>query len=95
MPARQTGTNAADTAPGVDDGRAIGRAPSHTDKPGGRGRVWVWLLLSLAVLLAVFIATPKGGREQSGDMVSVGAERTEVNASTVPGAADRTARPSR
>jgi hypothetical protein len=86
--AHQTGTNAADTAPGVDDGRTSRQSPNHTTKPGGRGKVWIWLLLSLAVLLAVYVATPKGSQEQSGDMVSVGGDRTEMNSSTVPGAAN-------
>lgn len=62
MDRRQTGTNAADSAPGTDDGRAGGRAPNHSLGAGGR-RVWIWIALSLLVLLAVFMARPQSSRE--------------------------------
>lgn len=87
---RQTGTNAADSAPGVNDGPTAHRRPEHATKPGGRGKVWLWVLLSLAVLLAVFIATPKTNRSGGGDdpAASMGASQAEIESSTVPGAAN-------
>ena len=88
MSERQVGTNAADSAPGVNDGPAMGRTPEPLTKPGGRGRVWVWLLISLAVLLAVFIATPRSDRNDEGAAVTAGGTRGEIENSTVPGASD-------
>lgn len=69
----QIGTNAADTAPGVNDGRPARQAPRHFTKPGGRGRVFLWLVVSIVLLLAIFIARPLG---QGG----AGADRDAVSA---------------
>lgn len=65
---RHTHTNAADSAPGVDDGRATGQGPSLNSKPAGRLAV-MWLVIAALVILAVaFISTgrqsqapPEGG----------------------------------
>ena len=67
----QIGTNAADSAPGVNDGRATGQAPRHFTKPGGRGRVFLWLALSIVLLLVIFIARPlgQGGADEERDAV--------------------------
>jgi hypothetical protein len=84
---RQTHTNAADSAPGVDDGRTNAAAPEVNSKPGGRSKVWLWVALSVALLVAVFIARP---RETAPDpTIAMGTTQGEVAASTVPGAADR------
>jgi hypothetical protein len=62
----QRGTNAADSAPGVDDGKATGRRPEHFTRPGGRGRVWIWVALSALILLGVFLARPMStGRDDN------------------------------
>lgn len=57
----QRGTNAADSAPGVDDGRAQGAEPRHFTQPKGRKGVWIGLAVVLALLLVVFIARPGDG----------------------------------
>ena len=57
-------TNAADTAPGVDDGKVRGRGPSVNSKPGGRGIVWLIVGLSIAILAIVFIARPDGSNDE-------------------------------
>lgn len=59
----QIGTNAADSAPGVNDGPATGRAPRPLDHPRGRGAVFLWLALSIVVLLVIFVARPLGRGE--------------------------------
>jgi len=83
---RHSHTNAADTAPGVDDGRAGAPSPSVNSKPGGRAKVWLWVALSLALLVAVFIARPR--QEATDPMVAAGTTRGEVAGSPVPGAAN-------
>ncbi len=55
----QRGTSAADSAPGVDDGRARNAKAQHLTQPGGRKRVWIGVALVLALLLIVFIARPR------------------------------------
>jgi hypothetical protein len=81
---RQTHTNAADCAPGVDDGRIDAPAPPVNSKPGGRSKVWLWIALSVALLVAVAIARP---REQAADpTIAAGTTESEIAGSTVPGA---------
>ncbi len=58
---RRSATNAADSAPGVDDGRARPAGAPIDSKPGGRKWVMWAVLISLAVLVLVFIARPGGG----------------------------------
>jgi hypothetical protein len=82
---RQTSTNAADSAPGVDDGRRGAPAPSVNSKPGGR-RVVFWIVgLALAVLAISFIARPFSSRSNDEEMVEMGSTRGEIVASEVPG----------
>jgi hypothetical protein len=88
---RKTGTNAADSAPGVDDGRTGAPAPSVNSKPGGRKPVF-WLVAIAAIILAiVFIARPQGSREAADEQISLGTTRGEVAATNVPGAQPDTA----
>lgn len=82
---RETRTNAADSAPGVDDGRAGAPSPGVNSKPGGRRPVFWIVGASLAVLAIVFIARPLAGSSDS-DMVEAGGTRAEIAASNVPGA---------
>jgi hypothetical protein len=84
---KQTGTNAADSAPGVNDGPAR-NAPADHGK-AGRGRVWLWVALSLIVLLAIFIARPLTTSRGGDQMVEHGTTQNEVAQSTAPGTADR------
>lgn len=82
---RETRTNAADSAPGVDDGREGAPSPGVNSKPGGR-RTVLWIVAaSLAVLAIVFIARPFAS-SSDGDMVALGGTRAEMVASDVPGA---------
>ena len=55
---RDTLTNAADSAPGVDDGRAGAKAPRIDSKPGGRKAIFWIVGLALAVLIVVFLTSP-------------------------------------
>jgi len=57
---RRTHTNAADSAPGVNDGRATGRGPPVDTKPGGRKVLLLLLALAVVAFLVVFIAKPAG-----------------------------------
>lgn len=88
---RQTRTNAADSAPGVDDGRTGAPPPSLDSKPGGRKRV-VWIVAIAAIILAiVFFARPQGTRDAADEQISLGTTRGEVAATNVPGAQPDTA----
>lgn len=56
---RQTRTNAADSAPGVDDGRSgAGRFSGPKSATPGRGVVWVLVALTLLALVAIFVLRP-------------------------------------
>jgi hypothetical protein len=87
---RQTGTNAADSAPGTDDGAAMGAKPQHFTKPGprSRGGVWLWVALSVAILVAVFIARPRQEFSDEGPATTAATTQGEIENSTVPGASD-------
>ena len=61
---QDTKTNAADSAPGVDDGKVRGDGPSVNSKPGGRGLAWLIVGLSLVILAIVFIARPQTSSER-------------------------------
>jgi len=80
----QIGTNAADSAPGVNDGRTTGQAPRHFTKPGGRGRVFLWLALSIILLLVIFIARPLGQGGAVDDRDAVSPTRSAAPATTEP-----------
>lgn len=83
---RETRTNAADSAPGVDDGPAGVGAPPVNSKPGGRGAVWIGVLLVLLIALAAFFMRPRGSNNA---LVSHGATEADIAGSRVPGTADR------
>ena len=80
----QIGTNAADSAPGVNDGRATGQAPQHFSKPGGRGRVFLWLALSIVLLVVIFIARPLGQGGASDERDAVASPPNVAPATTQP-----------
>lgn len=85
---RRTKTNAADSAPGVDDGRKGAPAPPVDSHPGGR-RVVLWIVLaSLVVLALVFIARPAGNRPAEGEGGAIGAVQQDLQVSRDPKADD-------
>ena len=88
---RETRTNAADSAPGVDDGPAGVKAPPVNSKPRGRAGVFLGVIVACLILFVIMLMPRQGGRDPSGPMVSTGTTEAEVNASQVPGAADRQA----
>jgi hypothetical protein len=57
---RETRTNAADSAPGVDDGPAGVRAPPVNSKPAGRPAVWIGVIVVCLIVLAAFFVHPLG-----------------------------------
>lgn len=81
MKPQDTRTNAADTAPGVDDGKVRAHGPSVNSKPGGRGIVWLIVGVSLVILAIVFIARPQGSAENE---VAMGSEGPVVVTSPAP-----------
>jgi hypothetical protein len=85
---RETRTNAADSAPGVDDGPDGARAPPINSKPGGRVAVWIGVLVVALIVLATFIARPLNPSRSEGGHVAPGVTQGEVARSQVPGAAD-------
>lgn len=87
---RETRTNAADSAPGVDDGPAGVTAPPVNSKPRGRGAVFIGVIAVCLILFALLLMPRQGGRDE-GRMISTGTTEAEVEASQVPGAADRQA----
>lgn len=81
---RHSRTNAADSAPGVDDGRATRAGAPLDSKPGGRRWVMWAVLISLAVLVMVFIARPGGERSARGGDGALSATREELQVSREP-----------
>lgn len=82
---RETLTNAADSAPGVDDGRKGAPAPSVNSKPGARKPVFWIVALALVVLAIAFLAKPFSTRSGDEEVIGVGQTQGEVVASEVPG----------
>lgn len=87
---RETRTNAADSAPGVDDGPAGVTAPPVNSKPRGRGAVFIGVIAVCLLVFALLLIPRQGGRDE-GPMVSTGTTQAEVEASQVPGASERQA----
>jgi hypothetical protein len=85
---RQTGTNAADSAPGVDDGRTNAATHSKSAQPN-KPIGWILVALSLLALLAIFIMKPAGTDNEGGAAVGPAATQGEIQNSTVPGADNR------
>lgn len=54
----QRGTNAADSAPGVDDGRPRDAKPRHFTQPRGRAVVWIGVAVALLLVLIAFMTRP-------------------------------------
>jgi hypothetical protein len=84
---RASRTNAADTAPGVDDGPASVTPPPVNSNPRGRGAVWIGVLIVVAIFVALFFLRPIHRGEN--ELVGQGQTQADIAASTVPGAADR------
>lgn len=57
---RQTRSNAADSAPGVDDGPVRGRGPGVDSKPGGRKVALIIVALAVIAFIVALIAKPAG-----------------------------------
>lgn len=55
---RQMHTNAADSAPGVNDGPVRGRGAPVDSKPGGRKVIWLLAALAVVVLAVLLLARP-------------------------------------
>lgn len=85
----QRGTNAADSAPGVDDGAARNALPNHMNKPGGRAGVWIWIAVSVVILAAIFVSRPLSNSRSGRQMVEPGTTQAEIARSNAPGTADR------
>lgn len=81
---QDTKTNAADTAPGVDDGKVRGDGPSVNSKPGGRGLVWLIVGVSLVILAIVFIARPDTTGEQDTAASPMRQEVATMNSAPAP-----------
>jgi hypothetical protein len=84
---KQTGTNDADSAPGVGDGPAMNARPDHGSKPRGRGAVWIGIGVVIVVLIAIFLARPIPSRP--GQFIEHGTTSADIAASRAPGTADR------
>jgi predicted metalloprotease len=81
--------NRRDSAPGVDDGRARSSGPAVNAKPGGRRGVFLLVAAALVIVAFVLMARPNN-QEGDQDMVKMGAPQSEMEASTVAGAAPPT-----
>lgn len=83
---RHTATNAADSAPGVDDGRkgAPPPPPPIDSKPDGRRTVMWILAVALIVLALVFIARPLGNRPADKPEGALSSAREELQISREP-----------
>jgi hypothetical protein len=88
---KQRGTNAGDSAPGVNDGPARNAPADH--RKAGQGRVWLWIAVSLAILALILIARPLATSRGGDQMVEHGVTERQVAESTAPGAADRAQAP--
>jgi hypothetical protein len=86
---RKARTNAADSAPGVDDGPAGVGAPPVNSKPSGRGKVWIGVILVCLVVLAAFVFPRLNSGGARGGFVTTGATQADIAGSRVPGTADR------
>ncbi|HEY9235957.1 MULTISPECIES: hypothetical protein [Phenylobacterium] len=78
---RRTHTNAADSAPGVDDGRATGRGPSLNSRPAGRLAV-MWLVIAALIILAVAVLSR--GQETAGTRLDTESTAPPATATTPP-----------
>lgn len=81
---RHTATNAADSAPGVDDGRKGAPPPPIDSRPGGRRTVMWILAVALIVLALIFIARPLGNRTADKPEGALSSTREELQISREP-----------
>lgn len=82
---RQTRTNAADSAPGVDDGRTGGvRHGASRSATPGRGVVWVLVALTLLALVAIFILRPIASGESSSAQPAAAPAQAPANPAAPP-----------
>ena len=81
---RETRTNAADSAPGVDDGPAGVGAPPVNSKPGGRHLVWIGVLLVCLIVIAAFFARPVNQHEATQGARGPGAAQPEAVQTRAP-----------
>jgi hypothetical protein len=63
---RETRTNAADSAPGVDDGPAGVSPPPVNSKPGGRRAVWIGVIVACLLVILAVLARPLGSHHGAG-----------------------------
>ena len=84
---RHTHTNAADSAPGVDDGRASGRGPGLNSKPAGRIAVLFVVIAALVMLASAFLTREEAADTPRLDTESSAAPATSSDASVNPAAA--------
>lgn len=75
---RETRTNAADSAPGVDDGPAGVPAPPVNSRPGGRMAVWIGVLVVALIVLVAFFARPLNKSEPAGPTQAASVAQPEV-----------------
>jgi hypothetical protein len=90
---RETRTNAADSAPGVDDGPVRANGAPVNSKPGGRGKAWMIVLAALAIVVIAFVARPRNDTAAQNEMVAAGSTATEMEGSSVPGTVGQASRP--
>jgi hypothetical protein len=81
---RETPTNAADSAPGVDDGPAGVRAPPVNSKPAGRPAVWIGVIVVCLIVLAAFFARPVPQSQSTRGATSPGSAQPEVSQPAAP-----------
>jgi len=83
--AKQTGTNAQDSAPGVNDGASSDAAAKVPYKPQGRMTMLIVLALLVLVAVVVAVAKPEGtSREGSPSAVAPDAQAVASSPSTTP-----------
>lgn len=82
---RETRTNAADSAPGVDDGPAGVPPPPVNSKPGGRRAVWIGVIVVCLVVLVAFLVRPLGTHPKSGSNDGTTAQGSAAATTAQPG----------
>ncbi|RAK56585.1 hypothetical protein [Phenylobacterium deserti] len=90
---RPAGTNASDSAPGVDDGRVAGPQPAVNHKPAGKPIVWIIVAAIAAIVIGSLIARPMATSRGGEETVTSATTRAEVEGSTVPGTQNESTAP--
>lgn len=81
---RETRTNAADSAPGVDDGPAGVAPPPVDSKPGGRRAVWIGVIIVCLIVLVAFLVRPLGRRSANDYSNNAGGAPAAQQGATAP-----------